>query len=76
MGSACAPIAAMVATSPALPPAPEASVALKLITQAGAGGSSGVLSVGVDAVGSCVMAASSGAAIGWPKGPQGTSSAA
>ena len=35
-GSACAPIAAMVATSPAMPPAPLASLALKLITQAGA----------------------------------------
>jgi hypothetical protein len=48
-GSVCAPIAAMVATSPALPPAPDASLALKLITQAGAGGSSTVavpLSVG------------------------------
>jgi hypothetical protein len=38
-GSACAPIAAMVATSPATPPAPLASLALKDITQAGAGGS-------------------------------------
>ena len=40
IGNAWAPIAAIVATSPAQPPAPEASLALKLITQAGAGGSS------------------------------------
>jgi len=38
-GNACAPIAAMVATSPALPPAPLGSDALKLITQAGGGDS-------------------------------------
>ena len=38
-GSACAPIAAMVAMSPARPPAPLGSLALKLITQAGAAGS-------------------------------------
>src|SRR6185369_13061714 len=38
-GSACAPIAAMVATSPLRPPAPLGSLALKLITQAGAGAS-------------------------------------
>ena len=36
-GSACAPMAAMVDTSPARPPAPLGSLALKLITQAGAG---------------------------------------
>jgi len=41
-GKACAPIAAMVETSPARPPAPLASLALKLITQAGAGASSPV----------------------------------
>src|SRR6516164_4100516 len=35
-GSACAPIAAMVETSPAIPPAPLASLALKLSMQAGA----------------------------------------
>ena len=35
-GSACAPMAAIVATSPASPPAPLGSLALKLITQAGA----------------------------------------
>ena len=34
-GSACAPIAAMVAMSPASPPAPLGSLALKHITQAG-----------------------------------------
>jgi hypothetical protein len=39
MGSACAPIAAMVDTSPARPPAPLGSLALKHITQAGGGGS-------------------------------------
>jgi hypothetical protein len=36
-GRACAPIAAMVLMSPARPPAPLGSLALKLITQAGAG---------------------------------------
>jgi hypothetical protein len=36
-GRAWAPIAAMVATSPATPPAPRWSLALKLITQAGRG---------------------------------------
>jgi hypothetical protein len=35
-GSPCAPIAAIVAMSPAMPPAPLGSLALKLITQAGA----------------------------------------
>ena len=35
-GSACAPIAAIVATSPARPPAPLGSLALNTITQAGA----------------------------------------
>ena len=34
-GSACAPIAEIVATSPATPLAPLGSLALKLITQAG-----------------------------------------
>ena len=38
-GLACG-VAAMVATSPARPPAPEASLALKLSTQAGGGLSS------------------------------------
>jgi hypothetical protein len=38
-GSACAPIAATVAMSPARPPAPLGSLALKHITQAGGGGS-------------------------------------
>jgi hypothetical protein len=41
-GSACAPIAAIVAMSQALPPAPLASLALKLITQTGVGSSLGV----------------------------------
>src|SRR6186713_1499130 len=36
-GKACAPIAAIVATSPADPPAPLGSLTLKLITQAGEG---------------------------------------
>jgi hypothetical protein len=54
----------MVATSPALPPAPDASLALKHITQAGAGGSSAGVSMGSDGGGSEVMAASSGAARG------------
>src|SRR4249919_1363938 len=40
-GRACAPIAAIVATSPAEPPAPLGSLTLKLITQAGAGCSVG-----------------------------------
>src|SRR6187455_3637014 len=39
-GSACAPIAAIVATSPADPPAPLGSLTLKLITHAGAACSS------------------------------------
>src|SRR4051794_25667108 len=39
-GSACAPIAAIVATSPAEPPAPLGSLTLKLITHAGAACSS------------------------------------
>ncbi len=38
-GRACAPMAATVAMSPAMPPAPLASLALKLITQAGGSGS-------------------------------------
>lgn len=38
-GRAWAPMAAMVATSPALPPAPLGSLALKLMTQAGGGDS-------------------------------------
>src|SRR4051812_11391738 len=49
-GSACAPIAAIVETSPAMPPEPLASLALKVITQAGAGCScsaSASVSVGV-----------------------------
>ena len=50
MGRPWAPMAAMVATSPATPPAPLGSLALKLMTQAGAGCScsvSLVASVGV-----------------------------
>jgi hypothetical protein len=39
-GRACAPIAAIVETSPAEPPAPLGSLTLKLITQAGAACSS------------------------------------
>jgi hypothetical protein len=48
-GSACAPIAAIVDTSPATPPAPLGSVALKLITQAGAAASSCKGSAGLSA---------------------------
>jgi hypothetical protein len=51
----CAPIAAIVATSPALPPAPDASLALKLITHAGAGGSSPAVAVASGGVVSGVM---------------------
>jgi hypothetical protein len=48
-------MAAMVATSPAMPPAPLGSLALKHITQAGGGGSAAGSSVAVAGVGSGVM---------------------